>query len=322
MRQRGRFSSRRSRHLFAEPYGRSWRCRISVRVLVALSIAAAIAVFLDARPRLGAARAAAWAAAALAAAVVAVPAYLLTRPSRAPAWGASEIVGLTLFFAGTIPAIATVLGRGGQAELPPLPVIGALAVFQDALFAGGSLYVARVKYRLPLAALGLTVGRWSRALGQGAVAAAAAIAGNNLGQSATVFVLGLWMGGRAANALVQRDELHTPAFRVLALVHQPAQLAALAVLVGVVVPIGEELFFRGLVFGALRRRLNRHLAAVLSALFFTAAHLDPAATLPILLLGLVLAYTYEYTGSLVPGMVAHGVNNLAALLVFYQGPPG
>ena len=74
-------------------------------------------------------------------------------------------------------------------------------------------------------------------------------------------------------------------FRVLALVHQPLELAALAVLVGVVVPIGEELFFRGLVFGALRRRLNRHLAALLSALFFTAAHLEPAAALSILMLG-------------------------------------
>ena len=54
-----------------------------------------------------------------------------------------------------------------------------------------------------------------------------------------------------------------------------------------------------------------------------AAHLEPVALLPIVLLGVVLAYTYDYTGSLVPGMIAHGVNNLAALFVFYQSPaPG
>jgi len=278
-------------------------------------------VFLDARPRVGPARAAAWAAATLAAVAFAVPAYLLTRPSRAPAWGAAEILGLTLFFAGTIPTLATIL-RGSQRGLPPLPVIGALAVIQDAAFAAGALYVALVKYRLPLASLGLTVGRWSRTLLQGAAAGAAAVAGNNLGQAATVFVLGLWMGHRAADALVTRDELRTPVFRVLGRVHQPIELAALALLVGVVVPIGEELFFRGLVFGALRRRLHRHLAVLLSALFFAAAHLEPAGALSILMLGVVLAYAYEYTGSLVPGMIAHGTNNLIALLAFYQTPPG
>ncbi len=278
-------------------------------------------MFLDARPRVGLARAAAWAVATLAAVALAVPAYLVIRPSRAPVWGGAEIFGLTLFFAGTIPTLAFVF-RGASDPLPPLPIIAALAVLQDAVFAGAALYIARIKYRLPLASLGLTVGRWSRTLVQGGAAAVAAIAGNNLGQIATVFVLGLWMGHQAANTLVQRDELRTPAFRVLALVHQPVELAGIAVLVGVIVPIGEELFFRGLVYGALRRRMHRHLAAFLSALFFTAAHLEPAAALSILMLGLVLAYTYEYSGSLVPGMIAHGVNNLAALFAFYQNPPG
>jgi len=278
-------------------------------------------VFLDARPRVGPARAAAWAAASLAAVALAVPAYLVTRPSRADTWDGAEILGLTLFFAATIPTLAFAF-RGASGDLPPLPVIGALAVLQNAVFAGGALYIVRMKYRLPLAALGLTVGRWSRTLVQGAAAGAAAIAGNNLGQAATVFVLGLWMGHRAADAVVQRDELRTPVFRVLTLVHQPLELAAIVVLVGVIVPIGEELFFRGLVFGALRRRLNRHLAAFLSALFFTAAHLEPAAALSILMLGLVLAYTYDYTGWLLPGMIAHGVNNLMALVAFYQNPPG
>jgi membrane protease YdiL (CAAX protease family) len=65
----------------------------------------------------------------------------------------------------------------------------------------------------------------------------------------------------------------------------------------------------------------RHLAVLVSAVFFAAAHLEPVALLPILLLGVVLAYTYEYTGSLVPGMMAHGVNNLVALFIFYQNPP-
>ena len=94
----------------------------------------------------------------------------------------------------------------------------------------------------------------------------------------------------------------------------------LAVLVGLIVPIGEEMFFRGLTYGALRRMLNRHAAVLISAAFFAAAHLEPVEFLPILILGVILAYLYDYTGSLVPGMIAHSVNNLAALMLFYLSP--
>jgi membrane protease YdiL (CAAX protease family) len=88
----------------------------------------------------------------------------------------------------------------------------------------------------------------------------------------------------------------------------------------VIVPIGEEVFFRGLTYGALRQRLGRHAAVLTSAAFFALAHLQFVEFLPILILGSILAYLYEFTGSLVPGMIAHAVNNLAALALFYSNP--
>jgi membrane protease YdiL (CAAX protease family) len=66
--------------------------------------------------------------------------------------------------------------------------------------------------------------------------------------------------------------------------------------------------------------LNRHAAVLASAAFFAAAHLQVVEFLPILILGLILTYLYEFTGSLVPGMIAHAVNNLAALALFYLTP--
>jgi membrane protease YdiL (CAAX protease family) len=33
---------------------------------------------------------------------------------------------------------------------------------------------------------------------------------------------------------------------------------------------------------------------------------------------MILAYLYDLTGSLVPGMIAHAVNNLGALVLFYM----
>ncbi|HYM68143.1 MAG TPA: CPBP family intramembrane glutamic endopeptidase [bacterium] len=291
-------------------------------MLALVSITIAAAVFVDARPRVGAPSAALWAVATLLGLGLVAPLYLLMRPSRAPAWGILEILALTLFFTMIIPFVGQWLHvRAGGA--PPLPTVAALAVIQNAVFAAAAIYVVRVKYRLPLAAIALTIGTGAPRLRQGAIAAAAGIAGNSVGQSVTVAALAMWMGRQAASDLVVREEVRTPVYRILPQLHQTGEIAVLAVLVGVVVPIGEEIFFRGLTFGALRRLMNRHLAVLLSALFFAAAHLEPVALLPIVLLGVVLAYTYDYTGSLVPGMIAHGVNNLAALFVFYQSPtPG
>lgn len=277
-------------------------------------------VFFDARTHWRPRTAVSWALAALLAVGLALPAYLLIRPSRAPLWGISEILGLTILFMVAIPLLAAVVFHIPPGAVPPLHVIVALAVIQNAAFVAAGLYLVRAKYHLPLETLGLRGGTWLRWIGQGGVAAGAALVGNSIGQRATVLALTLVMGERAAGDLVSREELRMPIYRVLPQLRQPLEIAVMALLVGIAVPVGEEIFFRGLAFGALRRRMGRHLAVVLSALFFAAAHLQMVELLPIAILGIVLAYTYELTGSLVPGMVAHGLNNLAALVLFYQTP--
>jgi len=295
---------------------------ISAQLLILVSAAAAVWVFLDARARLRGHAAAAWAVGTLLAVGLALPAYLLIRPSRSTTWGLGEVLGLTLFFIMAVPLLGSWLSHAPAGQTPPLPTIAVLVVFQNAAFVLAALYVVHVKYHLPLASLGLRGGAWMRWLGQGGAAAVAALLGNSVGQNATVFALALVMGQRAASEFITREEVRTPIYRILPQLHQRLELAVLAVLIGIAVPVGEEIFFRGLVFGALRRRLDRHVAVLLSALFFAGAHLQPVEFLPIVILGTILAYTYEFTGALIPGMIAHGVNNLAALLIFYQNPPG
>ncbi len=277
-------------------------------------------IFLDARHHWRAPAPVLWALGTLAAVALVVPVYLLVRPPRGPLWGLSEILGLTILFAVAVPLLGETVFHVPPDAVPPLPVIAALVVFQNASFVAGALYIVRAKYRLPLASVGLRGGPWVRRVGQGAVAAGAALVGNSLGQQATMLALSLVMGARAAGDLVTREQLRTPVYRLLPHLHGRLEVAVLALVIGVVVPVGEEIFFRGLTFGALRRRVGRHLAVVLSALFFAAVHMQAVELLPIVILGIVLAYTYEVTGSLVPGMIAHGVNNLTALVLFFQGP--
>lgn len=261
-----------------------------------------------------------WAIAAAALIGAAVPLYLIVRPTGRPAWGLVEIAGVTLFFAGTLPLAGLLLPHAAATSLPPFWLVIALALGQDGFFIAAAVYLAVVKYRLPIAALGLRIGRARTRVLQGLAASAAAIAGNGFGQNLTVFIIALNIGQSAATKYVNSEQQRSPVYRMMPQLHAGVEITALAFLVGVVVPVGEEIFFRGLVLGALRRSLNRHAAVVVSALFFAAAHLQAVELLPILILGLVLGYLYEFSGSIVPGMIAHGLNNLAALFLFYQAP--
>ncbi len=96
-------------------------------------------------------------------------------------------------------------------------------------------------------------------------------------------------------------------------------LAAIPVvlLIAVAAPIAEEIFFRGMLFGGLRRRLSTFPAAALSALVFGGLHAATgiSAVPPLIAFGFVLALLYERTGSLVPCIAAHALNNALALAV-------
>ncbi|MGO8685628.1 MAG: lysostaphin resistance A-like protein [Candidatus Dormibacteria bacterium] len=84
--------------------------------------------------------------------------------------------------------------------------------------------------------------------------------------------------------------------------------------VSVVAPIVEETFFRGFVYGWMRRHLNVPAAAILSGCFFALVHFQPVIFVPLAVLGAGLALLYEYSGSLLPGMIVHGLFNLVEIL--------
>jgi membrane protease YdiL (CAAX protease family) len=87
--------------------------------------------------------------------------------------------------------------------------------------------------------------------------------------------------------------------------------AAVAVVVGVVLltPIWEEVVFRGLVHGGLRRRLGPVFASTLGAVIFAACHGVPVLLPYLLTLGLSLAYLREFHRTLWAPVCMHVVVN-------------
>ncbi len=87
-------------------------------------------------------------------------------------------------------------------------------------------------------------------------------------------------------------------------------------------PIFEEIGFRGLLYTTFRYRLPPTSAIVISALIFSALHLQTLnGFLSIFWSGLILAYAYEKYRSLLPGIMIHSFGNLlylSTILLFYR----
>lgn len=85
------------------------------------------------------------------------------------------------------------------------------------------------------------------------------------------------------------------------------------VLVSVLPAIGEEVLFRGGVARGLKRK-NYLFAILMSGLMFSIFHGNAAQTVHQFFIGMVFAYLYFVTGSLLASMFAHLLNNLFAVL--------
>lgn len=81
-------------------------------------------------------------------------------------------------------------------------------------------------------------------------------------------------------------------------------------------PISEEMAFRGYTQGIARRKLNINSAILITALFFSFFH--PFEVFPqIFVMSMVLSVVREISGSLVPPMIIHCLNNTVALVVSF-----
>ena len=79
--------------------------------------------------------------------------------------------------------------------------------------------------------------------------------------------------------------------------------------VAIIGPVLEEMLFRGAITKELLKQYEPSKAIFISGLIFGIFHLNPAQIFPAMLIGFVLAWLYWRTGSLVPGILIHIVNN-------------
>lgn len=82
-------------------------------------------------------------------------------------------------------------------------------------------------------------------------------------------------------------------------------------------PFFEEVVFRGLLYGPIRRKTDPIMATLITSLVFMLA--DGSYTSPHLLSGVLSAYLYERTEMLLPGVILHGMINLGSVVYYFGG---
>lgn len=94
--------------------------------------------------------------------------------------------------------------------------------------------------------------------------------------------------------------------------------------IGIMAPLAEEVVFRGAILRTLLRVFGNRwhwVAIAISALVFGAVHGNLPQFVHATIIGMLLGWMYYRTGSIVPGIVLHWVNNSIAF-VMYNLMPG
>lgn len=225
----------------------------------------------------------------------------LSQPS--PSWHPVETLPVALVaYLGTI-LVATLFGVLLDPDIGF--VLGALA-FEVLL---GVVTVVWVRARRGnLAQLGLERTAVARNLGVGLASGLLLFAVTTLAVAPVLF----WLF-----SLIAGHPVTPPQQEVLPDAPTTLHLAITGVAVVVAAPVGEELLFRGFLFGSLRRRMGFWPSALVSGAVFAAVHIIPLLMPLLFVVGLGLAYVYERRRSLWASMGAHAAFNLVgyALIV-------
>jgi len=178
-----------------------------------------------------------------------------------------------------------------------------LTIILDLVFIGLAVWLALRRRHLKPEALGLR--GFERDLWWMPLAAAG-------GAHLAIVIYSVVLSAAGADAAVPKQEDLDQLFS------NPAILPLTGLATVIMAPLAEEIFFRGFIFGGLVRPLGIVGAMVVSGFIFGAFHIQNAETvgllLPFGLVGMLFAWLYYRTGSLLPSMAAHFLFNLVSFV--------
>jgi uncharacterized protein len=221
-------------------------------------------------------------------------------------WGIPAIA-----FALVVPALLWLVGligsvvQGSPGNLSNTEIITGLilTIFLDCMFIGLAVWLAIGRYHGSRKDLGLRP--FDRELWWMPLVAAG---GAHI--AIVIYSVILQLAG-AGGAVPKQDQLDQ-------LFSNPAILPLAGFATVIMAPLSEEIFFRGFIFGGLIRPLGVVGAMIVSGFIFGAFHIQSASSigllLPFTLVGVLFAWIYYRTGSILPTIAAHFLFNFVSFI--------
>lgn len=135
-------------------------------------------------------------------------------------------------------------------------------------------------------------------------------------------VLPSWMSG-VEEAMRQAEDMAADATKQILDINTIPQLLFCLFVVGLMAGLSEEMLFRGAMQRTMRdSRLGAHTAIWVTAIVFSAFHMQFFGFLPRMLLGAWLGYLFVWTRSLWVPIIAHTLNNSTVVVMSYLAGKG
>ncbi|MDX9871570.1 MAG: CPBP family intramembrane glutamic endopeptidase [Clostridia bacterium] len=233
------------------------------------------------------------------------------RPPGKPAWGVLEalsVIVLTFGIRTFIPLQNLALYQKLSRQFSPdNPLFGAIfleSLLQALLILGLIALWLKLKYRLPWRELGLQRESYPGWAWLG------------FKQGLLLFV-GVTLLSMLLITVYPFEVKPQQSAEVFSAAATWQQMFLVTCVVSLLAPISEEMYFRGFLYPALRKRFGRIAAIILAGAFFGLLHFDLLRFIPITLGGVWLTLLYERTGSLYPAIMAHAVWNALMISVVF-----
>ena len=169
------------------------------------------------------------------------------------------------------------------------------------------LYFVIKKYTQKIKDLGLSLVKWPKSISSAVVGYMALVPILILIMMATLYVV----------KLLGYEPPVQPIVEVFMKEKETAVLLMSTLFAAIFGPIAEEIFFRGFMYPAVKKKFGIFGAVMVTSAIFAFLHAHLVGFLPIMALGILLAYLYEKTGSLVSSMVVHIVHNVGMVFLVF-----
>ncbi len=221
---------------------------------------------------------------------------------KAVSWGIADIVRvaiIVIFSVYALSALGLAILKPGRFNIDVNlgMILGTL--FIDLVAAFAIFYFVLVKYKDKLSSLGISFKNFYKNILSGI--------------TAYVFILPILAAALILSMLfldaIGYKPSPQPVFDIFFEEKRNGVILFFTIFVSVLGPVIEELFFRGFLYSAVRKRFGIIIGVLLSGALFSALHTNIAGFLPIMILGILMAFLYEVTGSLIAPIAVHILHN-------------